>query len=83
MHAIRDALNLGKALGKLDSTDVPEIGSLLGPYQKEMLERGVAAVQGSRNAQRVNAGVEGEIIAWGQVAMPMPEKSISLESCRA
>ncbi|OTA82851.1 hypothetical protein M434DRAFT_378823 [Hypoxylon sp. CO27-5] len=82
VHALRDALNLGKALGQLNSNDSDEIESLLGPYQREMLERGILAVRASRNAQRVNTVGEGKLTAWGQVAVPVPEERVSLEKCR-
>ncbi|KAI1378166.1 putative monooxygenase [Hypoxylon crocopeplum] len=81
VHALRDALNLGKVLGQLRSNDSGEIESLLGPYQKEMLERGAAAVKASRDAQKVNVGGRGELMSWGQVAVPTPEETISLEDC--
>ncbi|KAI1771041.1 putative monooxygenase [Hypoxylon cercidicola] len=88
VHAIRDALNLGRTLGQLKSNDTREIESLLGPYQREMIERGVPAVQGSRMQGSTNSygGTdtdEDKIIAWGQVPKPAPEEIISLEECRA
>ncbi|XXH02031.1 hypothetical protein Hte_008396 [Hypoxylon texense] len=88
VHAIRDALNLGRALGQLSSNDTREIESLLGPYQREMIERGIPAVRGSRmqgstNAHSPNTGGEDKIVAWGQVPKPAPEETISLEECRA
>ncbi|KAI1407932.1 putative monooxygenase [Hypoxylon sp. FL1857] len=82
VHALRDALNLGKALGRLNSNDRNEIEALLGPYQGEALERGIAATRASRNAQRVNTAGEGNLTAWGQVAVPAPEEHVSLGNCR-
>ncbi|KAI6080772.1 putative monooxygenase [Hypoxylon rubiginosum] len=85
VHAIRDALNLGKVLGQLESNDTQEIKSLLGPYQEEMIERGIPAVQGSRiqgsNAHNTNTSAESKIISWGQVPKHAPEETISLEKC--
>ncbi|KAI1139397.1 putative monooxygenase [Hypoxylon sp. FL0543] len=81
VHALRDALNLGKVLSRLKSNDLNEIESLLGPYQEEVLERGVAAARASRKAQRINTLGEGELIAWGQVAVTAPEEHVSLQKC--
>lgn len=88
VHAIRDALNLGKVLGQINSNDTLEIKSLLGPYQKEMIERAIpvaqaSRMQGSRYVRSPDAGGEGKPIAWGHVPKPAPEETISLEECRA
>ncbi|KAI1455123.1 putative monooxygenase [Annulohypoxylon moriforme] len=81
VHAIRDALNLGKALGQLTSNKSSEIESLLDPYQKEMLERGVTAVRKSRNAQNANSGGDGKMVLWGRAPVEAPEENISLKDC--
>ncbi|KAL7619403.1 hypothetical protein AAE478_009942 [Parahypoxylon ruwenzoriense] len=83
MHALRDALSLSTALGRLNSKETKEIESLLSSYQHEMIQRGSAAVQKCRNALKVNAGGKGTIASWGQAATPMTEKSVSLKHCRA
>ncbi|KAI1103393.1 putative monooxygenase [Jackrogersella minutella] len=82
VHAIRDSLNLGKILGRLNLNELGDMESHLSPYHKEMLERGAAAVRSSRNAQRVNSGWKGKSVAWGQVAVPAPEEHVTLEKCR-
>ncbi|KAI2466939.1 putative monooxygenase [Annulohypoxylon bovei var. microspora] len=81
VHAIRDALNLGKALAQLKSNESGEIEAVLGSYQKEMLERGVAAVRKSRHAQTVNSAGGGETFAWGRFAVEAPEENVSLKDC--
>ncbi|KAI0886985.1 putative monooxygenase [Annulohypoxylon maeteangense] len=81
VHAIRDALNLGKALGQLNSNECSEIKSLLGLYQEEMLERGVLAVRGSRNAQKVNSGEDGDARVWNRAPVEAPEENILLKDC--
>ncbi|KAI1385955.1 putative monooxygenase [Hypoxylon trugodes] len=78
VHAIIDALNLGKALGRLKSTDIDSIKAIVGPYQEEIIERGVSAVRVCRYAQNVNSGGKGEMIVWSKIATPMPEEKISL-----
>ncbi|KAI0179664.1 putative monooxygenase [Hypoxylon sp. FL1284] len=87
IHAIRDALNLGKGLGQLHSNDAHEIESLLSSYQKEMLERGIPAVQASRMQGFVNTNTpntaQAKTIAWGHEAKPTPEEIVSLEKCQA
>ncbi|OTB03185.1 hypothetical protein M426DRAFT_321977 [Hypoxylon sp. CI-4A] len=82
VHGMRDALNLSKALSQLKSTNTEEIKSRLGPYQKEILERGVAATRASRAAQRTNTGREGRLFGWGQPAVLAPEEKVSLDACR-
>ncbi|KAI1759682.1 putative monooxygenase [Hypoxylon sp. FL1150] len=83
VHAVRDALNLGKVFGQLHSNDTQEIESLLSLYQKEMIERAIPAVQGSRlqgsNSHSASTGGELKIIAWGQVPRNRPEETIALE----
>ena len=83
MHALRDALNLGRAIGQLSSAGSDEIKSVLGPYQKEVIERGVPAVIASRNAYKVNATGNGKVFGWGKAAVIKPEETISLKDCRS
>ncbi|KAI0893022.1 putative monooxygenase [Annulohypoxylon nitens] len=81
VHAIRDALNLAKALGRLDLNKSGEINSSLGLYQDEMLQRGAAAVRKSRNAQKANSGGGGETMVWGRTPVEAPEENILLKGC--
>ncbi|KAI0849365.1 putative monooxygenase [Daldinia vernicosa] len=81
VHALRDAINLSKAIGQLKSNDTSEIESLLGPYQKEMLERGVRAVKASRNQRSFDNLSDGKIVAWGQTPVEIPDETITLEAC--
>ncbi|KAI0379437.1 putative monooxygenase [Hypomontagnella monticulosa] len=83
VHALRDALNLGRAIGQLSSAGSDEIKSVLGPYQKEVIERGVPAVIASRNAYKVNATGNGKVFGWGKAAVIKPEETISLKDCRS
>ncbi|XDG05489.1 hypothetical protein ABKA04_005104 [Annulohypoxylon sp. FPYF3050] len=83
VHAIRDALNLAKALGRLDLNKSGEINSILGLYQDEMLQRGAAAVRKSRNAQKANSGGGGETMVWGRTPVEAPEENILLKDCLA
>ncbi|KAI1469163.1 FAD/NAD(P)-binding domain-containing protein [Daldinia caldariorum] len=83
VHALRDALNLGKAIAQIKSNNTDEIKSLLGPYQEEMLSRGVQAVRASRGQQAT--GISGETIdakppvVWGKHAVEVPDETIILE----
>ncbi|KAI1805848.1 FAD/NAD(P)-binding domain-containing protein [Daldinia bambusicola] len=83
VHALRDALNLAKAIAQIKSNNTSEIKSLLGPYQEEMLERGVQAVRASRGQQ--TPGTSGEIqdgkppVVWGKRAVEVPDETIILE----
>ncbi|KAI0007152.1 putative monooxygenase [Xylariaceae sp. FL0662B] len=83
MQAIRDALNLSKALGQLDSNEPRAIQATLAPYQREMLDRGANSVALSRNAFKQNPKGTGRIVAWGQDAVQVPEENITLEDCRS
>jgi hypothetical protein len=61
-HAMQDALNLTRAIGRSTESDILVN---LKSYQDEMLQRGVQAVEGSRNAPKVD--FNGRRKAWGQV----------------
>ncbi|KAI0122659.1 putative monooxygenase [Daldinia grandis] len=80
VHAFRDALNLSKAIGQLKSNDTSEIESLFDPYQKEMLERGVRAVKASRSQHSFSTIDHGQIVAWGQTPVEVPDETIKLEA---
>lgn len=82
MQAIRDALNLSEAFSRIDLEDPKEVGLMLGPYQREVLERGAAAVRLSRTAAKNNQEGHNTIVACGQVARPTAEEVILLESCK-
>ncbi|KAK6953229.1 hypothetical protein Daesc_005529 [Daldinia eschscholtzii] len=79
VHALRDALNLSKAIAQIKSNDTDEIKSLLGLYQEEMLERGLQAVRASRR-QHTFENMKGGIMAWGQKAIEVPDETITLEA---
>ncbi|KAI1158603.1 FAD/NAD(P)-binding domain-containing protein [Nemania serpens] len=82
VQAIRDALNLSEALSRIDLEDPKDVGLTLEPYQREILERGSAAVRLSRTANRNNQDALNKIVACGQVAKPTAEEVILLESCK-
>ncbi|KAI1643699.1 putative monooxygenase [Daldinia loculata] len=83
VHALRDALNLSKAIGQLKSNDTKEIESLFGSYQKEMLERGARAVRASRSQHSLETIADGQIVAWGQTPVEVPDETITIEACLA
>ncbi|KAI1810381.1 FAD/NAD(P)-binding domain-containing protein [Poronia punctata] len=82
VHAIRDALNLGAALSKLDGKWPEKLQSTLESYQQEVLERGSQAVRLSRNAIKNNQQGNTKIVAWGYEARPTSEENVLLENCR-
>ncbi|OTB17665.1 hypothetical protein K445DRAFT_309857 [Daldinia sp. EC12] len=80
VHALRDALNLSKAIAQIKSNDTDEIKSLLGSYQEEMLERGLQAARASRRQHTFENMKGGRIMAWGRNAMEVPDETITLEA---
>lgn len=79
---MEDALNISEGLGHINLEDSTDIGLALGPYQREILERGQTAVLRSRNANRNNQQAHNKIVAWGHVAKPTSEEKVVLEKCR-
>ncbi|KAI0439466.1 FAD/NAD(P)-binding domain-containing protein [Xylaria telfairii] len=82
VQAMKDALNISEGLGYINLEDSTDIGLALGPYQREILERGQKAVLMSRNANRNNQQAHNKIVAWGYVAKPTSEENVVLEKCR-
>ncbi|KAI1367080.1 FAD/NAD(P)-binding domain-containing protein [Xylaria arbuscula] len=82
MHAIRDALNLGKVIERLRGSFPNGSQSALESYHQEILERGGRAVELSRNAHKHNQEANAAIMAWGSVATYIPEEKVSLEQCK-
>ncbi|KAI0816584.1 FAD/NAD(P)-binding domain-containing protein [Xylaria sp. FL0064] len=82
MHAIQDALNLGKVMESFRNSypNVPR--HALESYHQEMLERGHRAVKLSRNALKINREQDSVVVAWGSVATPIPEEKITLDQCK-
>ncbi|KAI1766939.1 hypothetical protein GGR53DRAFT_484116 [Hypoxylon sp. FL1150] len=69
MHAIRNALNLAKALSQVGlSSTAYTIEAALGLYLIEMLECGLEGLRRSHEAPTRNRPY-----AWGQFALEMPE----------
>ncbi|KAI1354500.1 FAD/NAD(P)-binding domain-containing protein [Xylaria sp. FL0043] len=79
MHAIRDALNLGKVIESFRNSYPTVPRHALESYHQEMLERGHRAVKLSRNALKINREQDSVVVAWGSVATPIPEKRITLD----
>ncbi|KAI3332361.1 putative monooxygenase [Xylariaceae sp. AK1471] len=67
-HAITDALNLARAIGKIDKDNIDSIKEVFGPYQTEMLERGAKAARLSEEAFAKKREVGGSefYTAWGR-----------------
>ncbi|KAJ2985305.1 hypothetical protein NUW58_g5606 [Xylaria curta] len=77
-HAISDALNLARAIGKINKDDVDNIKEIFGPYQVEMLERGKRAAKLSEETFSKKREVGGSefYIAWGRPMEPLPDEHI-------
>lgn len=76
-HAITDALNLARAIGKIDKNDgVEKIKALFGPYQDEMLARGKEAARLSEEnfAKKRQVGSEEFYYGWGRRMAPLPDE---------
>ncbi|KAH8660385.1 hypothetical protein BX600DRAFT_499565 [Xylariales sp. PMI_506] len=81
VHAMRDALRLGKVLGSMDkSCTSPMVTAAIEGYNAEMVPRGVEAVQMSRGAgDNFKKAVQRTI--WGSLASVLPEEKINLDDC--
>ncbi|KAK8114924.1 hypothetical protein PG999_006993 [Apiospora kogelbergensis] len=75
VHAIRDALSLGKALTAVSDSSRSAITKHLGPYQEEMLTRGRQAAENSKKAF-ANTKVPG--MMFGRPIMTLPVDNIVL-----
>ncbi|KAH8157261.1 hypothetical protein CIB48_g10982 [Xylaria polymorpha] len=78
-HAISDALNLARAIGKVDKGNLEGIKELFGPYQQEMLERGKEAAGLSEEAFAKKREVGGGdfYTAWRRPMGLLPEEDIA------
>ncbi|KAI0544686.1 putative monooxygenase [Xylaria curta] len=78
-HAITDALNLARAIGRIDKSNIENIKELFGPYQAEMLERGKAASKASEEAFAKKREVDGPdfYTAWGRQMGPLPDEDFA------
>ncbi|KAI1174890.1 putative monooxygenase [Nemania sp. FL0916] len=75
-HAITDALNLARAIGKIDKDNIDNIKEVFGPYQEEMLERGAAAAKLSEEVfESKREFGRGEMYtAWGRPLGPLSDE---------
>ncbi|KAI0420493.1 putative monooxygenase [Xylaria grammica] len=78
-HAISDALNLARAIGKIDKDDIENIKEVFGPYQVNMLERGKEAARLSEEAFSVKREVGSSefYMAWGRPMGPLPDEDFA------
>ncbi|KAI1260420.1 hypothetical protein F5Y18DRAFT_420068 [Xylariaceae sp. FL1019] len=75
-HAITDALNLARAIDKVDKDNVESIKAVFGPYQDEMLTRGAMAAKASEAnfAKKREVGSKDPMYAWGRPIGPLPDE---------
>ncbi|KAI8954420.1 putative monooxygenase [Xylaria longipes] len=78
-HAISDALNLARAIGKIDKGNIENIKEVFGQYQTKMLETGKAAAKLSEEAFAKKREVGGAefYTAWGRQMGPLPDEDIA------
>ncbi|KAM0811849.1 putative FAD-binding domain-containing protein [Seiridium cardinale] len=79
IHALRDALSLAKTVGKIGNDERKSILDAIGGCQREMINRGVEAVQRSRRVSRKERREDEAFIIWGYPAKPTMEETIKLE----
>ncbi|KAK6071964.1 FAD binding domain protein [Seiridium cupressi] len=79
VHALRDALNLAKTVAKIENDERKTILDAVGDYQREMVKRGVEAVQRSRAVARKERREDKPFIIWGYPAKSTMEETIKLE----
>ncbi|KAK9420619.1 putative Monooxygenase [Seiridium unicorne] len=79
VHALRDALSLAKTVAKIGNDERKTILNAVGDYQREMVKRGVEAVQRSRAVARKERREDEPFIIWGYPAKPTMEETIKLE----
>ncbi|KAI8629198.1 putative monooxygenase [Xylariaceae sp. FL1651] len=79
-HAITDALNLARALDKINVDDIGNIKQVFGAYQEEMLQRGAKAAKLSEGnfARKREVGGGDPIHAWGCPLAPLPDEDNSV-----
>ncbi|TGJ81059.1 hypothetical protein E0Z10_g7711 [Xylaria hypoxylon] len=75
-HAISDALNLARAIGKIDKDDIDNIKDVFGPYQVNMLERGSKAAKLSEEtfSKKRDVGDAEFYMAWGRPMGLLPDE---------
>ncbi|KAI1875059.1 uncharacterized protein JN550_002488 [Neoarthrinium moseri] len=79
-HAITDALNLSKVLGKIEKGENGDIAAAIEGYHAEVLERGSNAVLSSRNAHKTMG--QKPPVGWGYTVVPIPEERIVLSALK-
>ncbi|KAI1165348.1 putative monooxygenase [Nemania serpens] len=75
-HAISDALNLARAISKVDKNNIENIKEVFGTYQANMLKTGAVAAKLSEEAfaKKREAGGPEFYIAWGRPMGPLPDE---------
>ncbi|KAI1363957.1 putative monooxygenase [Xylaria arbuscula] len=75
-HAISDALNLARAIRKINKDDINSVKEVFGPYQAEMLKTGREAAKLSEEAfsKKREVGSTEFYYAWGRRMGPLPDE---------
>ncbi|KAI2613790.1 FAD/NAD(P)-binding domain-containing protein [Hypoxylon fragiforme] len=78
IHAMRDALHLGKLLSNLESGDDAALHRALTTFYGEMLPRGAEAVETSRTFQHEFRKDKTGVHAWGHPVRSLPDEKIEI-----
>lgn len=78
IHAMRDALHLGKLLSELETPDEAALFRVLTTFYGEMLPRGAEAVELSRYFQQKFRKDKTGIRAWGHPVKSLPDEKLVL-----
>ncbi|KAI1469974.1 putative monooxygenase [Daldinia caldariorum] len=78
IHAIRDALLLGKLITELDASDDAALDRLLTTFYGDMIPRGAEAVEQSKYFQHNFRKDKTNIRAWGHPVRSLPDEKIEL-----
>ncbi|KAI0896820.1 FAD/NAD(P)-binding domain-containing protein [Annulohypoxylon nitens] len=78
IHAMRDALHLGKLLSELESSDDAALNRLLTTFYGEMLPRGAEAVELSRYFQHNFRKDKTGVRAWGHPVRSLPDERLEI-----
>ncbi|OTB11661.1 hypothetical protein K445DRAFT_26381 [Daldinia sp. EC12] len=78
IHAIRDALLLGKLITELDASDDAALYRLLTTFYGEVLPRGAEAVKLSRYFQHTFRKDKTGVRAWGHPVKSLPDEKLEI-----
>ncbi|KAI1381966.1 FAD/NAD(P)-binding domain-containing protein [Hypoxylon crocopeplum] len=78
IHAMRDALHLGKLISELEAPDDAALHRMLTTFYAEMLPRGAEAVERSRYFQQNFRKDKDGVYAWGHPVKSLPDEKLEI-----